>query len=83
MNSILAEINFNISENVILPKYSTLVVLRYTCERGGAAIHREEARKKNQVDQFGQGGSSKVSSDKFEQISLDNHFGHVRTFVTI
>jgi hypothetical protein len=52
VNSILAEINFNISENVILPKCSTLVVLRYICERGGAAIHGEEAKKKNQVDQF-------------------------------
>jgi hypothetical protein len=39
VNSLLAEINFNISEIVILPKYSTLVVLRYICERGGASIH--------------------------------------------
>jgi hypothetical protein len=38
VNSILAEINFNISENVILPKCSTLFVLRYICERGGASI---------------------------------------------
>jgi hypothetical protein len=81
VNSLLAEINFNISENVILPKCSTLVVLRYICERGGAAIHREEAKKKKQVDQFRQGGSNKFSSDKFDQISLDNQFGHVRTFI--
>jgi hypothetical protein len=67
VNSILAEINFNISENVILPKCSKLVVLRYICERGGAAIQGEEAKKKKQVDQFGQGGSSKFSSDKFGQ----------------
>jgi hypothetical protein len=65
VNSILAEIDFNISENVILPKCSTLVVLRYICERGGAAIQGEEAKKKKQVDQFGQGGSSKFSSEKF------------------
>jgi hypothetical protein len=52
VNSLLAEINFNISKNVILPKCSTLVVLRYICERGGAAIHGEEAKKKNKVDQF-------------------------------
>jgi hypothetical protein len=71
VNSLLAEINFNISENFILPKYSTLVLLRYICERGGAAIHGEEAKKKKQVDQFGQGGYSKFSSDKFGQISLD------------
>jgi hypothetical protein len=53
VNSLLAVINFNIFENVILPKCSTLVVLRYICERGGANIHGEEAKKKNQVDQFG------------------------------
>jgi hypothetical protein len=65
VNSLLAEINFNISENVIVPKCSTLVVLRYICERGGTAIQGEEAKKKKQVDQFGQGGSSKFSSDMF------------------
>jgi CRISPR/Cas system-associated endoribonuclease Cas2 len=53
VNSIIAEINFNISENVILPKCSTLVVLRYICERGGAALQGEETKKKNQMDQFG------------------------------
>jgi hypothetical protein len=83
VNSLLAEINFNISENVILPKCSTLVVLMYICERGDAAIHGEEAKKKKQVDQFGQGGSSKFSSDKFRQVSSDNQFGHVRIFIMI
>jgi hypothetical protein len=53
VNSLLVEINFNISKNVILPKCSTLVVLRHICERGGASIHGQEAKKKNQVDQFG------------------------------
>jgi hypothetical protein len=53
VNSLLAEINFNIFGNVILPKCSTLVVLRYICERGGAAIYGEEGKKKKQVDQFG------------------------------
>jgi hypothetical protein len=76
VNSLLAKINFNISENIILSKCSTLVVLRYICERGGAAIHGEEAKKKKQVDQFGQGGSSKFSSDKFGQVSSDM-FGQV------
>jgi hypothetical protein len=71
VNSLLAEINFNISENVILPKCSTLLILRYICERGGAAIHEEEVKKKKQVDQFGQGGSNKFSSDKFRQTSSD------------
>jgi hypothetical protein len=71
VNSLLAEMNFNIYENVILPKCSTLVVLRYKCERGGAAIHGEEAKKNKQEDQFGQGGYSKFSSDMFGQISSD------------
>jgi hypothetical protein len=34
VTSFLAETNFNINENFILPKYATLVVLRYT--------HKEE-----------------------------------------
>jgi hypothetical protein len=51
--------------------------------RGGAAIHREEVKKKKQVDQFGKGGSSEFSSGKFGQISSENQFGHVRTFIMI
>jgi hypothetical protein len=46
-------------------------------------MHGEEEKKKKQVDQFGQGGSSKFSSDKFGQISSDNQFRHVRTFIII
>jgi hypothetical protein len=53
VNSLLAEINFNIYENAIVPKCYTLVVLSYICERGDAAIHGEEAKNKKQVDQFG------------------------------
>jgi hypothetical protein len=88
VNSLLAEINFNISENVIPPKCSTLVVLRYICERGGAAIHGEEVKKKNQVDQFGPrmnqqvqfGQVRAISWDKFGQISSDSQLGQlVRT----
>jgi hypothetical protein len=76
VNSLLAEINFNISENVILPKYSTLVVLRYICERGGAAIHREEAKKKNQVDQFGPRMNQQV---QFGQVRTDQFGQSVQT----
>jgi hypothetical protein len=83
VNPLQAEINFNISENVILPKCSILVVLRYICERGGAYIHGKEEKKKKQVDQFGQEGSSMFSLDKFGPISSDNQFGHVRTFIMI
>jgi hypothetical protein len=39
-------------------------VSKYTVNRG-------EAKKMKQVDQFGQGVSSKFSSDKFGQISSD------------
>jgi hypothetical protein len=75
VNSLLAEINFNISEKAILPKCSTLVVLRYICERGGASIHGEGAKKKKQVDQFGQGGSRKFSSDRSVRIISSDMFG--------
>jgi hypothetical protein len=75
VNSLLAEINFNIYENVILPKCTTLVVLRYICERGGAAIHGEEAKKKKPVDQFGPRVNQQV---QFRQVWTDL-FGQVRT----
>jgi hypothetical protein len=76
VNSLLAEINFNISENIILPKCSTLVVFRYICERGGAAIHGEEAKKKNQVDQFGPRMNQQV---QFGQVRTDQIGQSVRT----
>jgi hypothetical protein len=76
VNSILAEINFNILENVILPKCSTLVVLRYICERDGAAIQGEEAKKKNQVDQFGPRMDQQV---QFGQVRTDQIGQSVRT----
>jgi hypothetical protein len=76
VNSLLAEINFNISENVILPKCSTLVVRRYICERGGAAIHGEEVKKKNQVDQFGPRMNQQV---QFRQVRTDQLGQSVRT----
>jgi hypothetical protein len=75
VNSLEVKINFNISENVILPKCSTLVVLRYICERGGAAIHGEEAKKKNQVDQFEPQMNQQV---QFGQVRTEQ-FGQVRT----
>jgi hypothetical protein len=91
VTSLLAEINFNISENVILPKCSTLVVLRYICEKVGAAVHGEEAKKKNQVDQFGPRMNQRVQfgqvrTDQFGQsvrTSSDSQFGHVRTCLII
>jgi hypothetical protein len=76
VNSLLAEINFNISENVILPKCSTLVVLSYICERGGAAIHGDKAKKKNQVDQFGPRMNQQV---QFGQVRSDQFGQSVRT----
>jgi hypothetical protein len=69
VNFLLAEINFNIFENVILPKCSTLVVLRYICERGGAAIHVEETKKKKQVDQFG----PRINQQRSVRSSSDLH----------
>jgi hypothetical protein len=40
VNSLLAEINYNIHENTILPKCSTLVVLRYTNKEDDVALRR-------------------------------------------
>jgi hypothetical protein len=76
VNSLLAEINFIISENVILPKCSTLVVLRYICERGGAAIHGDEAKKKNQVVQFEPRMNQQV---RLGQVQTDQFGQSVRT----
>jgi hypothetical protein len=42
VNSLLAEINFNIHENIILPKFSTLVVLRYTHKDEDASLRGDE-----------------------------------------
>jgi hypothetical protein len=91
VNSLLAEINFNISEYIILPKCSTLVVLRYICEMGGAAIHGEEEKKKNRVDQFElrmnqQVQFCQVRTDQFGQsvrTSSNSQFEHVRTCIMI
>jgi hypothetical protein len=40
--SLLAEINFNIYENFILPKYSKLVVLRFTYEEKNTTLHGDD-----------------------------------------
>jgi hypothetical protein len=58
-------------------------------ERGSAAIHGEEAKKKNQVDQFEPRMNQQVQfvqvrTDQFGQsvrISSDNQFGHVWTCI--
>jgi hypothetical protein len=48
--------------------------------RGVVQLYTErKQRKKKQVDQFGQGGSSKFSSDKFGQISTHQFGQSVRT----
>jgi hypothetical protein len=70
VNSLIAEINY-ISENVILTKCSTLVVLRYICESGAAAIRGEEAKKNYQVDQFGLRMNQKVQFGQSVRTSSD------------
>jgi hypothetical protein len=45
VNSLLAEINFNIHENIILPKYSTLFVLRYTNKEEDITLRGKEVQK--------------------------------------
>ena len=45
VNSLLAEINFDIFENVILPKCSTLIVLRHTNKEEDVTLHRTSNEK--------------------------------------
>jgi hypothetical protein len=51
VNSILAEINFFIYENVILPKSSTWVILRYIHKDDGTTKYGDEVYNKKQLDQ--------------------------------
>jgi hypothetical protein len=51
VNSILTEINFFIYENVILPKGSTLVVLRNIHKDDGTTKYGDEVNNKRQSDQ--------------------------------
>ena len=51
VNSLLAEINFDIFENVILPKCSTLVVLRHTNKEEDVTLHCTSTKKTDH--QFG------------------------------
>ena len=51
VNALLCESYINVNENIILPKYSTLVVLRYTHEEGGDRIGTTRCR----MDQLKEG----------------------------
>ena len=50
VNSLLAEVNFNIFENVIPPKCSTLVVLRHINKEVEVTLHRTNAVKNGPSD---------------------------------
>ena len=60
VNSLLAEVNFNIFENVISPKCSTLVVLRYTKKEEDVALCRTSTVKN--------GPSVRTSTVKMDQL---------------
>ena len=49
VDSLLAEIKFNIHENIILPKCSTLVVLRYTNKEEDITLHRTSSVKNGPI----------------------------------
>ena len=51
VNSLLAEINYNIHENTILPKCSTLVVLRYKNKEEEDTLHHTSTEKNGPSDQ--------------------------------
>ena len=57
VNSLLSEINFNIFENVILPKCSTLILLRH--------VHREDWNTKKSDNQF-----TSTSLDQSEPVRI-------------
>ena len=63
MNSLLAEINFDILDNVVLPKCSTLVVLRHTNKEEDVTLHRTSTEKNGQ--QFGP--SKNDRSDQYSE----------------
>jgi hypothetical protein len=52
VQAFLDEINFKIYENIILPKSSTLVVLRYIHKRDDTTKHGEEVNNKKQSNQW-------------------------------
>ena len=65
VNSLLSETNFNIFEDVILPKYSTLILLRH--------VHKEDWNIKQSGNQF-----TSTSSDQSEPVrtaNSDHQFG--------
>ena len=57
VNSLLSEINFNIFENVILPKCSTLILLRH--------VHKEDWNTKKSDNQF-----TSTSLDQSEPVRI-------------
>ena len=59
MNSLLNYFDFNISKDVILAKYSTLMILMFTCEQV------------EQTDQF-DGDERPDQSDSTDQRNCDN-----------
>ena len=69
MNSLLSETKFNIFENVILPKCSTLILLRH--------IHKEDWNAKKSDNQFTSTSSDQSEPDQTNQIgpaSSDHQF---------
>ena len=57
VNSLLSETNFNIFEDIILPKYSTLILLRH--------VHKEDWNTKKSDNQF-----TSTSLDQSEPVRI-------------
>ena len=53
MNSFLTDFNSNTSENAILPKYSTLVVLRNIHEEEEESDHKDQTNTVKQTSKIG------------------------------
>ena len=68
VNALLCESSINVNDNIILPKCSTLVVLRYTHEEGGD-LDRKDWNNRCRTDQFkeGQIGPVRCKTDQLKE----------------
>ena len=69
---LLCEIHFNINENYILPKFCTLIVLRYIEEETKELDHEERTSASSRRSQKWTSGSQKRTSGSQKRTSAKN-----------
>jgi hypothetical protein len=74
VNSFLAETNFNIHENIILPKNSTLILLRYTHEEveDTWSMNQDTVPLSHRCDEDGLSGQPGIKLISPSTLSLDS-----------